>query len=116
MITKQQVNYLPDLSKHIIEQDSFLEKKIYTPSLPIDDRIYMVSKSDDDFTFFLDIWQSSKNHLKITLHHQEEDASISLLRVDFNGIHRNPEIANDKVPEEFKQYAGQWVDEKARIS
>ncbi len=111
MITKQQADYLLDLPKHIIEQDKFLDKKNYAPLLPIDDRIYMASKDDNDFTFFLDIWQSSKNQLKVTLHFQEEDASIALLRVDFNGRHINPEIANDNVSDEFKPYAGKWIEE-----
>jgi len=111
MITKQQADYLPDLPKHIVEQDKFLDRKSYSPSLPLEDRLYMASKSDDEFTFFLDIKQSSKQQLKITLHFQEEDASIALLRVDFNGRHLNPEIANDNVPAEFKPYAGKWIDE-----
>jgi len=45
------------------------------------------------------------------LHHKEEDASIGLLRVDFNGRHKNPEIENDKVPNDFKPYAGKWIEE-----
>ncbi|MBI5747739.1 MAG: hypothetical protein HZA00_01350 [Nitrospinae bacterium] len=49
--------------------------------------------------------------MKMTLHFQEEDASIGLLRVDFNGRHPNPEIANDKVPDIFKSFAGQWLEE-----
>ena len=111
MITQQQADYLLALSKHIIEGDAVLERKMYSPSFPIDDRIYMVSKADDEFSFFLEITQSSKKNLKLTLHFQEKDASIGLLRVDFNGRHPNPEIANDKVPDIFKPFAGQWLEE-----
>jgi hypothetical protein len=45
------------------------------------------------------------------LHFQEDEASIGLLRVDFNGRHRNPETITDKLPEVFKPYAGQWIEE-----
>lgn len=111
MITQEQADYLLTLSKHIIEGEEVLERKKYTPSFPINDRIYMISKEDDEFSFFLEINQSSKQKLKLTLHLQEEDASIGLLRVDFNGRHFNPEIANDKVPDIFKPFAGQWLEE-----
>ncbi|MFO0794648.1 MAG: hypothetical protein U0586_11375 [Candidatus Brocadiaceae bacterium] len=49
--------------------------------------------------------------MKLTLHFQEEDASIGLLRADFNSRHKNPEIENDKVSDIFKPYAGQWLEE-----
>lgn len=111
MITQEQADYLLTLPKHIIEGEEVLERKKYSPSFPIDDRIYMVSKGVDEFSFFLEITQSSKNDLKLTLHFQEEDASIGLLRVDFNGRHPNPEIANDKVPDLFRPFAGQWLEE-----
>lgn len=111
MITQEQADYLLTLPKHIIEGEAVLERKKYSPSFPIDDRIYMVSKDDDEFSFFLEITQSSKKILKLTLHFQEEDVSIGLLRVDFNGRHSNPEIANDKVPDIFRPFAGQWLEE-----
>ncbi|MBM4054348.1 MAG: hypothetical protein FJ264_06705 [Planctomycetes bacterium] len=76
MITQQQADYLLALPKHIIEGDSVLERKMYAPSFPVDDRLYMVSKEDDEFSFFLEITQSPKKNLKLTLHFQEEDASI----------------------------------------
>jgi hypothetical protein len=116
MITKEQADYLINLPKYIIEQvpkgeNVYLESKNYVPTLPIDDRIYLASKVDDEFTFFLDINQSSKNQLKITLHFQEDDASIGLLRVDFNGRHKNPVLAIDNLPDIFKQYADSWIEE-----
>lgn len=111
MITQQQANDLLALPKHIVEGDAALERKRYFLSFPFNDRIYMVSKVDDEFSFFLEITQSSKKNLKLTLHFQEEDASIGLLRVDFNGRHKNPEIENVNVPDIFKPYAGQWLEE-----
>ncbi|TAN43087.1 MAG: hypothetical protein EPN22_10995 [Nitrospirae bacterium] len=111
MITQQQADYLLSLPKHIIEGADVLERKLYKPTFPVDDRVFMISKDDDEFSFFMEITQSSKKHLKLTLHFQEEEASIGLLRVDFNGRHPNPEIANDKVPDIFRPFAGQWIEE-----
>lgn len=116
MITKVQADYLLGLPKHIIEQTSrgvhtFLDQKTYIPTLPINDRIYLASKADDEFTFFMEIDQSPKNQLKITLHLQEEDTSIGLLRIDYNGRHRNPVIAIDTIPDLFKQLAGTLIEE-----
>jgi hypothetical protein len=115
MITKQQADYLIGLPKHVIEQvtrgeQTFLDQKRYTPSLPINDRIFMASKIDDEFTFFVDIFQSSKNQLRINLHLQEEDSNIGLLRVDFNGGHHNPAVANENIPDPFRQYADMWIE------
>jgi len=60
MITLQQSQYLLDLPKHIVEDNNYVDRKSYTPTFPIDDRIYLASKVDEEFSFFLAIWQSSK--------------------------------------------------------
>ena len=111
MITKQQADYLLNLPKHIIEDDTVLERKVYTLNIPISDRIYLVSKEDDEFSFFWELYQSPKNQIKLALHHQEADASIGLLRVDYNGRHKNPEELADSVPEIFRPFVGQWINE-----
>lgn len=111
MITVAQATYLLGLPKHVIENENYLDTYIYSPSLPIKDRIFMASKNDDVYSFFLDIWQSSKAQIKMSLHFQEDDSSIGLLRVDFNGRHKNPETINDNVPAIFKPYAGMWIEE-----
>ncbi len=110
MITQAQAEYLLGLPKLLTENGDYLQRKSYSPSLPIRDRLYMASEEDNDFTFFLEITQSSKQHLRLSLHFQEDETSIGLLRVDFNSRHRNPEDVNDYVPEALKPYAGQWVE------
>jgi len=111
MITQEQADYLLNLPKQIIEGEDVLEIKDYSPTFPVQDRIYMISKDDDEFNFFLEIQQSSKNQLKLTLHFQENETSIGLLRVDFNGRHKNPEEINSFLPELFKPFAGKWIEE-----
>ncbi|MCK6462822.1 MAG: hypothetical protein L6Q29_03340 [Candidatus Pacebacteria bacterium] len=111
MITQEEANYLIGLKKYVIEDGNLLEKFNFSPSIPIESRIYLAAEAEEDFSFFIEITQSAKRLLKLTLHFQEEAASIGLLRVDFNGRHRNPENMNDKVPELFRDFAGQWIEE-----
>ena len=111
MITSEQAKYLIELPKLIIEGEKILGEKTFSPPDPLQDRLYMVSEEDNDFSFFWVIDQRSKNSIKFTLHYQEEDANIGLLRIDYNGRHKNPEIANENVPELIKPFAGIWLDE-----
>ena len=111
MITQEQANYLLSLPKYIIEGEEILEFKDYSPKFPIADRIYIISKDDDAYSFFVEIQQSRKNQLKLTLHFQEDDTNIGLLRVDYNGRHKNPELESTDLPGMFKPYIGKWIDE-----
>ena len=70
----------------------------------------MASEQDTDFAFFLEFFQSSKQHLRLSLHFQEDETSIGLLRVDFHSRHPNPVEINEYLPEIFKPYAGQWIE------
>lgn len=110
MLTQSQAQYLLELPKLLTDNGNYLTEKTYSPSLPICDRLYMASEQDTDFSFFLEIFQSSKNHLRLSLHFQEDETSMGLLRVDFNHRHPNPVEVNEYVPEIFKPYAGQWVE------
>jgi len=110
MITQELADYLINLEKNIIENDEILDNKIYSPEFPVNDRIDLISRENDEYTFFVDIKQRKKNYLKITLHLQEIEASIGLLRIDYNGRHLNPAIVNSNVPSLFVPYAGQWIE------
>jgi len=59
-----------------------------------------------DFSFILDINLNQKISFKVSMHHQEDTNDIGLLRVDFNGTHKNPEEVIQKLPAEFHPYAG----------
>lgn len=111
MIKQEVADYLLELPKHIVEDERYLDTINYTPALPIDDRLFLLSKNDADVSFFINIYQSKKYILKITFHFQEKDASIPLLRLDFNGRHKNPEITSDNVPKIFEEYAGKWIED-----
>ncbi|MDP2173003.1 MAG: hypothetical protein Q8J62_04435 [Candidatus Cloacimonadaceae bacterium] len=67
----------------------------------------MESMPDAEYEFFLEIKQSAKYRLKLTLHFQNTDGQLPLLRIDYSGTYKNPEAANAFVPESFMQYKGQ---------
>ncbi|HEV7348335.1 DUF6978 family protein [Telluribacter sp.] len=110
MISEDQARYLIQLPKKLVENNELLDHKVLSPSFPFVAR-YPLSDEEEGFSFFLDVWQSAKQGIKFTLHFQENSTHYGLLRVDFNGRHKNPEIANADVPELFRPYAGCWLDD-----
>ena len=105
-ITNEQANYLLSLPKKILIDDELLSKITINQRFPFLERFELLSDKDNEFSFLWEIRQSAKNALKISLHVQENDSKIGLMRVDYNGGHRNPETINDFVPEKFHQYVG----------
>lgn len=111
MFSQEQTTLLLGLSKKVFKEKKPIDSLPYHPKFPISrERIDLVCEEENLF-FLLQIDQSKKNQLKLTLHFQDDDSSIGLLRVDFNGRHRNPEGINDKVPDFFKPYAGKFIEE-----
>lgn len=111
MISQEQADYLLNLPKCLIEGEVVLKSKDYFPTFPINDRIYIISEVDDAYSFFIEIQQCRKNQIKLTLHFQEDDTNIGLLRVDYNGRHKNPELDIVSLPDKFKPYIGLWIEE-----
>ena len=101
---------LLELPKRIVINDERLEK-IYIPATaaPFNLRHYALSE-DGEYSFLLDVSQSAKNNLKIALHFQEDDTRIGLLRIDYSGRHKNPEVINDNVPGFLRPYVGVLFD------
>lgn len=106
----QQIAYLINLPKNIVESSTLLEQKSILLRSPFQERYPLLSQEDQDSSFFVEVYQSSKNLLKVTFHFQEDNASYGLLRVDYGGRHKNPETANEHVPEVFLPYCGQLLD------
>ena len=73
-------------------------------------RYNLYSQDEPDISFLLEIKSSKKKRLKISLHFQENDSHIGLLRVDYKGLHKNPEHAAEYLPDKFKSYVGEWFD------
>jgi hypothetical protein len=108
IISNEQAVALLQLKKKIILNDEVKDRISIQQTCPMNLRYDLVSDDDDEFSFLWEISQSSKNNLRISLHFQEDDSKIGLLRVDYNSGHHNPEIARDDLPELFRPYIGKW--------
>ena len=92
MITAEHAQHLISLPKKMIEKDGsksiFLESKSIQFKRPLSERYYLLSEEDNDFSFFLETHQSTKNAAKFTLHCQEDGINYGILRVDYHGRHK----------------------------
>jgi len=111
MITSKQALYLIDLPKKIVENELVVPSKLIVQDVPFAVRINLLSEQDDEYSFLLEVSQSKRKSLKLTLHLQENEAHYGLVRIDFNGRHKNPEIATENLPLEFVPFAAAWLDE-----
>jgi hypothetical protein len=109
MISIEKTQYLLQLPKMVDKNDNLgnLEEKITLkkPSL-INEIFTLIVPNDDEFKFSYIVNQSEKNIYKLSLFLMQDDTKIGLLRVDFNGGHKNPDRANEHVPKDFLKYVG----------
>ncbi|GAB6013225.1 DUF6978 family protein [Viscerimonas tarda] len=106
-ITNEQADYLLKLPKKIIgEEGELLSQIAINQIFPFKKRFELSSEIDNEFTFLWQIEQGSKDSLRISLHLQEDDSKIGLLRIDYNRGHTNPQTINEYTPEKFHPYAG----------
>lgn len=110
MFSNEQARYLLHLPKKVIVGEELQDQHQIQQKFPFQDRLKLLSERDEDFEFVMSVSQSSKNQLKLSLHHQEDQSHVGLLRVDYYGKHKNPEWVTDQVPEFLRPYAGQWFD------
>ncbi len=71
-----------------------LPKKVTEKGIPVDAiswrwkngkaRYFLSAEREPNYSFLLDIQQSLKNNLKITLHFQENTSKTGLLRIDWS--------------------------------
>ena len=108
MISNVQADYLMQLKKKVLQNDTELDQLTIDQEFPLHIRFELVSAEDDDFSFLWEITQSAKNSIRISLHFQEDESKIGLFRVDYNSGHRNPETANGTLPQKFIPYVGKW--------
>lgn len=96
MITNVEAQMFLDVAKKVYDSSTLdkFEFMVYGKK----DRLYMASFPELEYSFFLEVYQSAKMQLKLTLHLQEDDISLPLLRIDFGGTHKNPEEPNNNVP------------------
>lgn len=105
--------YLLGLDKYFVIDGVKKENHEIEIRYPLQVRIYLMAPDDFEQNFFIDLWESEKKALKVTLHHQDDNTQHGLLRIDYNGRHKNPVEITDSLPEKFHPYAGKFLDEYA---
>ena len=110
-MTTELAEYLIGLDKYIIHEGEKVNSFDMNIENSIDFRLYLTAPADLDQNLIVDIKESKKKSLKITLHHQDQSTNNGLLRIDYNGGHMNPMIVTQSVPEKFIPFAGLRLDE-----
>jgi hypothetical protein len=109
-MTVELAEYLIGLDKYVIQNGEIRENYFLDIQYPMSFRLTLSAPDDLDQNLLVDIKESEKKSLKISLHHQDNSTQNGLLRVDYYARHLNPVEVIDTVPEKFKPYAGQWLD------
>ena len=107
MFTNQEAEYLLKLPKFIYEKDRKLLEKRFNEPFIWNIQFGLIAKDEENiYDFIWGIWQSEKNLLKMSLHHQDDETKTGLFRIDYNSGHINPAKLTDKVPKKFHPFAG----------
>lgn len=106
-------NYLLGLDKYVVYNGDTVDSFLLDIQFPMDIRLTLSAPDDLDQNLLINIKESEKKSLKISLHHQDNSTQNGVLRVDYNGRHFNPVDVLDSVPDIFKPFAGQWLDDYA---
>src|SRR5699024_388389 len=102
--------YLIGLDKYVVSRGDNVESFLIDIQYPMNFRLTLSAPDDLDQNLMVDIKESEKKSLKISLHHQDNSTKNGLLRIDYNGRHFNPVEIIDTVPERFRPFAGKWLD------
>jgi len=112
-MTVELAEYLIGLDKYIIQDGKMINSFLINIEYPMDFRLQLSAPDDLDQNLLVNVKESEKKSLKISLHHQDNSTQNGLLRVDYNARHLNPVEITQNVPEKFKPFAGLWLDEYA---
>jgi hypothetical protein len=109
-VTAELAEYLIGLDKYIVEQGIIRDKYLIDIQSPMNFRLTLSTPNNLDQNLLIDIKESEKKALKISLHHQDNSTQNGILRIDYNGRHLNPFEIIPTLPEIFRPFAGQWLD------
>lgn len=105
LTTEQAIEFIAS-PKKIIVDGNLQDLYILNHRFPVDLRFDLCSIDDENLTFMWNIKQSKKMSIRMSLHCQQDDSKIGLIRVDYNSGHKNPEEAAEDLPSIFKPYIG----------
>lgn len=106
MLTTEDAIELIKMPKMILVDGHPQQQFIINQEFPIDIRIEMCAVDNENLSFLWSIKQSKKMSIRMSLHCQQEDSHIGIIRVDYNSGHKNPDEAPDNLPEIFIPYIG----------
>lgn len=112
-MTVELAEYLIGLDKYIIQDGKTVNSILFDIDYPMDIRLQLSAPDDIDQNLMVNIKESEKKALKISLHHQDNGTQNGLLRIDYNSRHLNPVDIKPSVPDAFHAFAGLWLDEYA---
>lgn len=112
-MTVELADYLINLDKYIVQNGNLQDNFLLDINYPMSFRLMLSAADDLDQNLMIDVWESEKKALKISLHHQDDNTQYGILRVDYNSRHLNPVDITAFVPEIFHPYAGLWLDDYA---
>ncbi len=112
-MTEELAEYLIGLDKYVVQDGEIKKTLLMDIQYPLSFRLALSAPDDLDQNLLIDVKESEKKSLKINLHHQDNSTQNGLLRIDFNGRHFNPVNISPTLPEIFRPFAGQWLDDYA---
>lgn len=107
MFTQEEANNLIALPKLVYLDEAGQHAFLFSDNVPLQRKLDLISE-DSQYQFQLDINQSRKYSVKLSVHHQESESNVGLVRLDFFGTHTNPVEMTDKVPSIFHEFAGKY--------
>ncbi len=110
-MTVDLADYLIGLDKYVVQNGKTTDYFMLDIDFPLRFRMTLSAPDDLDQNLLINIKESEKKSLKISLHHQDNGTQNGLLRVDYFGRHLNPVDITPTLPEIFKPFAGQWLDD-----
>jgi hypothetical protein len=109
-MTVELADYLLGLDKFIVENGQILDTYLLDIQFPLNIRLNLSAPDDLDQNLLINIKESEKKSLKLSLHHQDNSTQNGILRIDYYGRHLNPVEVIPSLPEIFIPFAGQWLD------
>lgn len=110
-MTAELAEYLIGLDKYVVENGEVLNTYLLGIQFPMSFRLTLSAPDDLDQNLLVNIKESEKKSLKLSLHHQDNSTQNGILRIDYNGRHINPVEIISTLPEIFRPFAGQWLDD-----
>ena len=100
-MTVELAEYLIGLDKYIVQNSEIVKTFLMDIQFPMSFRLTLSTPDDLDQNLLIDIKESDKKSVKISLHHQDNSTQNGLLRIDYNGRHLNPVDIISTLPEIF---------------